>query len=247
MAADYRRSGGRSNPAGTPDLYHGSMMTRLKGHPTRLLRPQAVAVALLLTLAACGGSDMLDPGRFEGTVFIHEGLGLRLAFPADWVILPPEAQGDLSRGGRNLLSGGDPTGGAYADAGAATSRTLFQVNRFPLGTTPGINPGLVGAVENITSRPEIQTAADYLQMLQNFLEQGGAPMTFETIAPSYQLGGQEFALLAVTLQPAPELTIGQVYYARRVDDSIFTIVATAATPGQWASLEQVLAGMAMER
>jgi hypothetical protein len=223
------------------------MMTRRKGQPTHLPWPRAAAALLLLTLAACSGSDMLDPGRFEGTVFIHEGLGLRLPFPADWVILAPETQGDLSREGRELLSGGDPTGGAYADAGAATSRTLFQVNRYPLGTIPGINPSLVGAIENITPRPEIQTATDYLQMLQNFLEQGGAPMTFEQISPSYQMGGQEFALLAVTLQPAPDLTIGQVYYARRVEDSIFTIVATAATPEQWGALERVLAGMALER
>ena len=209
--------------------------------------PRVLAALVLLTLAACGGGDMLDPGRFEGTVFIHDGLGVRLPFPGDWVILPQEAQGDLSRGGRELLSGGDPSGGAYADAGAATSRTLFQVNRFPLGTIQGINPGLVGAVENITPRPEIQTAVDYLQMLQNFLEQGGAPMTFEPIAPAYELGGQDFALLAVTMKPVPELTIGQVYYARRVDNSIFTIVATASSPAHWAALEQVLAGLSMER
>jgi hypothetical protein len=102
-------------------------------------------------------------------------------------------------------------------------------------------------VENITPRPEIQTAADYLQMLQNFLEQSGAPMTFEPIAPAYSLGGQEFAILAVTMQPVPDLTIGQVYYARRVDDSVFTIVATASNTGQWAAVEQVLSGMTMER
>jgi hypothetical protein len=223
------------------------MNTIMTCHATRSPWPRALAAVVLLTLAACGGGDMLDPGRFEGTVFLHDGLGIRLPFPANWEILPQEAQGDLSRDGRELLSGGDPSGGAYADAGAATSRTLFQVNRYPLGSVQGINPGLVGAVENITPRPEIQTAADYLQMLQNFLEQSGAPMTFEPIAPAYSLGGQEFAILAVTMQPVPDLTIGQVYYARRVDDSVFTIVATASNTDQWAAVEQVLSGMTMER
>jgi hypothetical protein len=214
------------------------------------LRPScsiAVTAMALFTLVSCSGGDMLDPGRFEGTVFMHDGLGLQVPFPADWVVLPQEAQGDLSRGGRELLTGGDPTGGAYADAGAATSRTLFQVNRHPLGTVQGINPGLVGAVENITPRPEIQTAADYLQMLQDFLEQSGAPMIFEPIVTNYDLGGQQFAVLAVTMQPAPGVTIGQVYYARRVDNSVFTVVATASTPEHWAALEGILGGMAMER
>ncbi len=205
-------------------------------------------IALFLVLAgACGGADLLEPGRFEGSTFIHEGLGVRLPFPQDWVILPPETQGEMSRGGRELLSGGDPTGGAYANAGAPTSRTLFQVNRYPLGTVQGINPSMVGAVENISARPQIQTAVDYLQMLQLFLEQGGAPVAFEPIAPSTLLGGQEFAILAATLRPAQNLIIGQVYYARRVDDGIFTIVATTATPGDWQHMEAILAGLVMER
>ncbi|MCZ6650317.1 MAG: hypothetical protein O7D35_06565 [Acidobacteria bacterium] len=205
-------------------------------------------VAVLLVLAgACGGADLLEPGRFEGNIFIHEGLGIRLEFPGDWVILPLEAQGDMSRGGRELLSGGDPTGGAYANAGAPTSRLLFQVNRYPLGTVQGMNPGLVGAVENISARPQIQTAVDYLQMLQSFLEQGGAPIVFEPIAPSTILGGQEFAILAVTLRPTADLIIGQVYYARRVDDGIFTIVATSANLQDWQIMEKILEGLVMAR
>lgn len=205
-------------------------------------------VAILLVLsAACGGTDLLEPGRFEGNTFIHEGLGIRLPFPEDWVILPPEAQGDMSRGGRELLSGGDPTGGAYASAGAPTSRMLFQVNRYPLGTVQGMNPSLVGAVENISARPQIQTAVDYLQMLQSFLEQGGTPIAFEPIAPSSLLGGQEFAILAVTLRPAADLIIGQVYYARRVDHGIFTIVATTSTPLDWQLMENILTGLVMDR
>jgi hypothetical protein len=210
------------------------------------LRPGLVALLLVLT-AACGGADLLESGRFEGNIFIHQGLGVRLPVPEDWVILPPEAQGDQTRRGRELLSGGDPTGGAYANAGAPTSRMLFQVNRFPPGTVQGMNPSLVGAVENISARPQIQTAVDYLQMLQSFLQQGGAPIVFEPIAPNAVLGGQEFAVLAVTLRPSADLIIGQVYYARRVDDGIFTIVATTATPQDWQIMETTLAGLVMER
>lgn len=204
-------------------------------------------LALTLLAAACGGGDMLEPGRFQDGRFIHEALGVSLPIPSTWVILPDSAEADAARAGRDLLSGGDPTGGAYSDAGAPTSRTLFQVKQYPLGTAQGMNPGLVGAVENITARPEVQSAADYLQMLQSFMEKGGAPITFEPIVPESLLGGQNFAVLAVTLSPAPNLTIGQIYHARRVDDVVFTLVATFQTPEQWAALEQVLQGMTMER
>jgi hypothetical protein len=201
----------------------------------------------ILHLAGCGGGDMLEPGRWDGGVFTHDGLGLRISIPADWVIAPEESIGQLSSAGRALLSGGDPTGSAYGADGPPTSRQLFAVFRHPLGTVQGINPSLVAALENVAARPQIQTAADYLQMLESFLSRGGTPMTFEPIVPSSELGGQEFAVMAVTLQPAPEFVIGQVYHARRVDDSIVTVVATFSTPEQWAELEAVLGTMTMAR
>lgn len=201
----------------------------------------------IFVLAGCGGSDLLEPGRWEGTVFIHDGLGLRVTIPGDWIIAPEESNSQLSSAGRDLLSRGDPTGSAYIAEGQPTARQLFAVYRYPLGTVDGINPSLVTALENVAARPQIQTAADYLQMLETFLSRGGTPMNFEPIVPSSELAGQEFAVLAVTMQPGPDLVIGQLYHARRVDDSIFTVVATFTTPRQWVELEAVLGAMVMER
>ena len=226
-------------------------MSRLhqpRHQPRRLpLAAGGLVCLAVLALAGCGSSDLIEPGRWEGTVFIHEGLGLRVTVPGYWIIAPEESSGQLSSAGRDLLSKSDPTGSAYGAEGQPTSRQLFAVYRFPLGTIQGINPSLVAALENVAARPQIQTAADYLQMLQTFLSRGGTPMNFEPIVSSSELAGQEFAVLAVTLQPTPELVIGQVYHARRVGDSIFTVVATFSTPEQWAELELVLGAMVMER
>jgi hypothetical protein len=223
------------------DLHHWR-----PGHRLPLAAGGILCLALL-ALTGCGGGDLLDSGRWDGSVFVHEGLGLRVTVPGDWIIAPDESSGQLSSAGRELLSTGDPTGSAYGAEGQPTSRQLFAVYRYPLGTVKGINPSLVAALENVAARPQIQTAADYLQMLETFLSRGGTPMTFEPIVPSSELAGQEFAVLAVTLQPAPDLVIGQVYHARRVDDSVFTLVATFSTPQQWAELEAVLGTVVLER
>jgi hypothetical protein len=206
-----------------------------------------VVCLTVLVLAGCGGSDLLEPGHWEGSVFIHDGLGMQITVPGDWVIAPEESTQQLAAKGRDLLSRSDADGDAYGAEGQPTSRQLFAVYRFPLGTTQGINPSLVAALENVAARPQIQTAADYLQMLESFLSRGGTPMRFEPIAPDAELAGQEFSVLAVTMTPAKDLVIGQVYHARRVDDSIFTVVATFSTPEQWAEQQAVLSTLIMEK
>jgi hypothetical protein len=206
----------------------------------------AAALLAALSLTACGGGDLLDNGRFEGHTYVHDGLRLRLPFPDTWQISPPEAIARMNDTGRKILSGGDPTGGAYGDQGAP-SRTLFVVHRHLPGSVPGVNPSLVGAMENIAARPQIQSGADYLQMVQSFLARGGTPMTFEPISNDASLAGQPFAVMGATIQPEPGQRIGQVYHARRVEDFVFTVVATFGTESQWNELEAVLHGMIMER
>jgi hypothetical protein len=231
------------------DVYHEPVRSpthRRHDAGARLL-VRAVACLAACLMAACAGDDLLEDGRWEGTVFVHDGLGLRVTVPEIWVIAPDEAISQLSSTGRDVLSRGDPTGTAYGAEGPPTSRTLFAVYRFPLGTVQGINPSLVAAVENVSARPQTQTAADYLQMLQSFLSRGGTPMVFEPIATESLLAGQEFAVLGVTIQPEPGARIAQVYHARRVEDYVFTVVATFSTPEQWLELEAILRTMVMER
>jgi hypothetical protein len=207
-----------------------------------------LAPLLALLLSGCGwwGLKQADTGRFEGRVFVQDSFGMRLPFPEGWTILTPEETSRVVDSGRQVLSGGDPAGGAYRAGGAATSKTLFTVLRYPRGSVTGLNPSLVGAVENVLSRPQIKTPADYLQMVQSFLGRGGVPMTMEPIVPEAQLAGRSFAMMPVTLQPGP-VAVGQIYYCRRIDDQMLTLVASFSTEDQWKEIEQVLAGMTIEK
>ena len=212
-------------------------------------RAAAVLVTLLAVLAAgCGrlGPRQADLGRFEGPVFVHEGFGMRLPFPADWTIVPRENAAQVEQAGRRALSGGPGSPDPYAAAGRATSHTLFTVYRYPLGSGRGLNPSLIGGLEDVAARPQVRTPVDYLQMMQSFLGRGGTPMRFDAIVPNTLLGGQEFAVMPATVQPGPQ-PIGQLYYCRRIEDQMLTIIATFATPEQWSELEAVLAGLTLER
>lgn len=216
-------------------------------HPMR--RAAAPLILLLPALAAgCGrlGPRQADLGRFEGSVFVHDGFGMRLPFPADWTIVPREAAAEVEQAGRRALTGGATGADPYSAGGSATSRTLFTVYRYPLGSGRGLNPSLIGGLEDVATRPQVRTPIDYLQMMQSFLGRGGTPMRFDAIVPSTLLGGQEFAVMPATVQPGPQ-PIGQIYYSRRIGDQMLTIIATFATPEHWSELEPVLAGLTMSR
>jgi hypothetical protein len=229
---------------------HGARHEAKAGGPTRR---HAWGAALLafglacgLTGCALGGPGEADPGHFEGSVYINEALGLRVPFPPDWHVLAEGETQDAAAAGRTVLSGGDPTGGPYRSAGNPTSRTLFTVFRHPRGSVQGMNPSVVGGLENVVARPQIQTAADYLRMLEGFLGRGGVPITFDPIQPETIMGGQPFALLPVTIMAQGD-RIAQVYFCRRIDDSMLTIVATFATQEQWDEIDAVLQGLTMAR
>jgi len=212
-------------------------------------RPTAALLLLLPALAAgCGrlGPRQIDLGRFEGPVFVHDGFGMRLPFPADWVIGPRETAAQVEEAGRRNLSGRAGSPDPYSAAGGATSHTLFTVYRYPLGSGHGLNPSLIGGLEDVATRPQVRTPIDYLQMMQSFLGRSGTPMRFDAIVPSALLGGQEFAVMPATVQMGSQ-PIGQIYYCRRIEDQMLTIIATFATPEQWSEIEAVLAGLTLAR
>ena len=208
-----------------------------------------MAVAAVLAAISCGGGgvDRFDPGRMEGHTYLHDGFGLRITFPDDWVVLSdPDESERVAQAGRRMLSQGNPTGDAYRSAGPSTSRNLFTVYRYPLGTVQGLNPSLIAGVENVLARPRIQTPVDYLEMMQDFLTRGGTPIAFEPIVAEAELGGQSFAVLGATIQTGAR-PIGQVYYCRRIEPYMLTIVTSFSDPTEWTELQTVLSTMTLER
>ena len=82
-------------------------------------------------------------------------------------------------------------------------------------------------------------------MMRDFLTRGGTPMAFEPIAADSSLGGQSFAVLGATIQLG-ETPIGQVYFCRRIEPYMLTLVASFTTAEEWAELEAVLSTLNLE-
>ncbi|MFQ5720151.1 MAG: hypothetical protein ACE5IK_11450 [Acidobacteriota bacterium] len=227
----------------------GIQVTTTSPAQSKMAAVSGMVGLLLLALLGCAGAgvESLDPGRYEGRTYVQDQFGLRITFPEDWNIVADAAAAErIDAAGRQMLSAGDPTGDAYRSAGPSTSRNLFTVYRFPLGTVQGLNPSLIAGVENVMARPEIQTPVDYLEMLKDFLTRGGTPIQFQPIAADTSLGGQSFAVLGATIQ-AGQPPIGQVYFCRRLDPYMLTVVASFTTQAQWLELQAVLDTMTLEK
>ena len=209
-----------------------------------------LAVATALAAISCGstGVEGLDTGRMEGRTYVHDGFGLRVIFPEGWeVVASQEEATRIADAGKAILSQGDPTGDAYRSAGPSTSATLFTVYRYPLGSVQeGLNPSLIAGVENVLARPAIQTSVQYLEMMQDFLTRGGTPFIFKPIVADVELGGQTFAVLGATIQTGIR-PIGQLYYCRRIEPYMLTVVASFSGPEEWSALEAVLSTLTLER
>lgn len=206
-------------------------------------------MAAVLLFISCGstGVEDLDAGHMEGRTYVHDGFGLRVMFPENWEVVASQEEADrVADAGKAMLSRGDPAGDAYVSAGPSTSLNLFTVYRYPLGTVEGLNPSLVAGVENVLARPAIQTPVDYLEMMQDFLTRGGTPIIFEPIVAEVELGGQTFAVLGATIQTGVQ-PIGQVYYCRRIEPYMLTVVASFSAPEEWTDLEAVLSTLTLER
>ena len=191
---------------------------------------QFVTLSLLFTVSfGCktdGGQSGFDYGKVENGKYVNAFFDFEMTIPVGWSVQSREQTENLSKIGKDMLTGGDENMKTAIDASQISSANLLAVFKHDLRTAVQYNPNIMVIVENLKNAPDIKTGADYLTNTRNFLKQ--SQMKHDHIDEAFQqktIGGAEFYVMNVVVNYGG-IQIHQTYYA--TIQKGFGLVATIA-------------------
>ncbi len=176
-----------------------------------------LGMALTLCVCVCGcgkkpGSQM-DNGRFEGSVYHNDYLGLAIALPVEWSVEDPQLTKETARTGGRMLAGDKENLQATLEEGQQRTVQLFNAFKFLPGSPVPHNPYIFACAENLSRSPGVQTGDDYLFHARRVLEAGQFKFSFPREVTVETLGGVPFHVMAVELDIPPAGKMMQEYFA----------------------------------
>jgi hypothetical protein len=174
-----------------------------------------VLALCVLTGGGCGkkaGSQM-DAGRFEGSVYHNDYLGLTIALPGNWSIEDPQLVKQTARTGGQMLAGNSENLQAVLKEGEQGTVQLFNAFKYLPGSPVADNPYIYACAQDVSRSPGVQTGGDYLFHARRFLEAGQLKFTFPREVYTEKLGGQEFQVMTAELVIPPAGKMSQEHFA----------------------------------
>lgn len=132
----------------------------------------AASLSILL-LAGCdfsGKPDNFDYGHVEKGVYRNNYFNFSIVLPANWVVQSKEQIEDITKTGKDLITGDDEKMKAILKASEVNSANLMAVFQYELGTPVDYNPSIMIIAENIKRFPGIKNGSDYLFQSQKLLK-----------------------------------------------------------------------------
>ena len=167
-----------------------------------------------------------DYGEVKNGKYVNSYFDFEMTVPEGWSVQSREQTDNLSKIGKDMVTGSDENLKAAIDASQITSATLLAVFQHDLRTAVKYNPNIMLVAENLSKAPNIKTGADYLTNTRNFLKQ--SQMKHDHIDDAFQkktIGGAEFHVMNVVVNYGG-IQIHQTYYATIQNG--FGLVATIA-------------------
>lgn len=170
----------------------------------------------------------LESGRLDGATFVHDGLSLRIEFPADWHVV-------LGQPG----AAAQPTTQA-SEVSPPRSRTLVTGSRVAPGPEDPLPGTLIAQIEFVADHPDT-TPETYLRGLLNTYAASplGETMKAATIEPGHDLGATQAELLPVQFKRG-RVPIYQDIYAARAGDYMFVLIASYTNPIEEGMLDSIV-------
>jgi len=174
-----------------------------------------IVLALSVLTGGCGkkpGAEM-DGGRFEGSVYHNDYLGLTVTLPPEWSVQDRELPKQTSRPGGQMLAGGSESMQTTLKEGEQRTIPLFNVFKFLPGSPVPDNPYIYACAENMSAYPGIQTGGDYLFHARRVLEAGQFKFSFPREVYVETLAGVPFHVMTTELVIPPAGKMMQEYFA----------------------------------
>lgn len=174
-----------------------------------------MVLALGVLTGGCGkkpGSRM-DAGRFEGSVYHNDYLGLTVTLPANWSVQDPELNKETARTGGQMVAGNSESLQAVVKEGEQGTVQLFNVCKFLPGSPVADNPYIYAYATDVSRSPGVQSGGDYLFHARRVLEAGQLKFTFPRDVYTEKLGGQDFQVMTTELIIPPAGKMMQEHFA----------------------------------
>ncbi len=157
-------------------------------------------------------SSGIDVGRFEGTTYRNDFLGMTITFPSDWSIQSNKTTRKMMRVGSGRIAGDDSYLQEVVKGAEARVVGLFGAFRYPPGASNSENPGVACTAGPISGVADIRTGKDYLLHAKRLLE--SSPMKFSFLGEIYtrKIGGIEFSVMKTAVALPPDV-VNMEYYA----------------------------------
>jgi hypothetical protein len=206
-----------------------------------------VVGSCVLAGGGCGKepSAQMDSGRFEGSVYRNDYLGMTIAIPSDWSIQDLQITRQMARTGERMIAGNDENMQAALEAGESRTVNLFNVFKHPPGSPVPYNPNIYAVAENISHSPGTQTGGDYLFHARRLLEAGRMEFSFPREVYTETLAGAEFHVMSVELTVPPAGKMMQEYFAIVRKGHVLVFILSFSNVEEKAELREVLDTMTL--
>jgi len=165
-----------------------------------------------------------DYGKVENNKYTNSFFNFEMSVPTNWSVQSREQTDNLSKIGKDMVSGSNKKMKEVLDASEINSANLLAAFKYDLKTAVQYNPNLMIVAENLKNAPDIKTGGDYLAHTRNFLKQSQVPHDhIDDASKKTTIGGKEFYSMSVIVNYMG-LKIHQTYYATILDG--FSVVTT---------------------
>lgn len=204
--------------------------------------------ALLLT--GCGDSkqDVINEigfGEVVDDTYTNTYFRVTVPIPEDWHAQDRKSIEEMEDLGGDLIAGDNASMRASLDAAEQNTLTLLSVFEQPIGAPVMFNPSVSIVAEKVSQFPGIKTADDYIFHSKKVLEQAAIPYTFSKDNYDEEVGGISFRVLEAKAS-MQGINLTQHFYATKIKDYMFVIVASHTNDKQAQSLKDILAGITFE-
>jgi hypothetical protein len=207
----------------------------------------SIVVGLCVLVGGCGKepSAQMNSGRFEGSVYHNDYLGMTITIPSDWTVQDLQTTQKLARAGERMIAGNNERMQVEMEEGQPRTVNLFNVFKHLPGSRVPHNPNLYAVAENIAHVPGIQTGGDYLYHAKQVLQAGQIEFSFPREVYTEMLAGVEFHIMSVELEVPPTGKMMQEYFATVRKDHALMFTLSFWTEEERAELRNILNTMTL--
>lgn len=184
-----------------------------------------------------------DYGHIENNKYLNSFFGFELTFPDNWIVQSKEQTEELTKMGKDLVSGENKTLKAAINVSEVNSANLLAVFQYEVGAAVEYNPSFMLLAENLKNAPGTKTGSDYLFQVRKLLRL--SQVQYSYIDDEFKkeiISNQEFYTMNCSIDYMG-FKINQTYYSTIKDGFCLSAIISFINDEQKNNLEKIVNSM----